>query len=757
MAQQSNTRAIIIRGARENNLKNISLTIPKDQITVFTGVSGSGKSSLVFDTIAAESQRQLNETFSAFIRHRLPHYGQPEADSLENLSAAIIIDQKRIGGNARSTVGTVTDIFTLIRLLFSRMGTPFIGYSNVFSFNHPQGMCPECEGLGTVATVDLQQFFDKSKSLNDGAILFPPFAKGSWRWKRYAYTGLFDNDKPLKDYTEEEWFHLLYADGLILQNPQPEWPPSSKYIGIVKRFERSFLNKESKEAKGTNKAAFDRIIMRGQCPACKGTRLNPTVLSCKIGEYNIADYAAMQISDLLDVVREIKAPKAATMATAIIERLQHLIDIGLGYLFLNRETSSLSGGESQRVKMVKHLGSSLTSMTYIFDEPSIGLHPKDVHQLNDLLRVLRDKGNTVLVVEHDPDVIVIADHIIDMGPKAGSNGGEVVYAGNLEGLARSGTLTGTFLARKNTIKTVTRSPQGFLTIQNATLHNLKGVSVQIPQGIMTVVTGVAGSGKSSLINGVLRELYPDIIGIDQSAITGSKRSNPATYTNIFDPVRNLFAQANKVNMSLFSYNSAGACPECKGIGTVTIDLAFMDPVTSTCESCGGKRFTDEVLGYKLRGKNIYEVLKLTVAEAIDFFHEPEIQPVLSRLDAVGLDYITLGQPLSSLSGGERQRIKLAAELENSGQIYIMDEPTTGLHMSDVDRLMDIFMKLVNNGSTLIVIEHNLQVISQADWIIDLGPGAGKEGGTVLFEGVPAQLIRHKKSATGIFLKKHLAE
>jgi excinuclease UvrABC ATPase subunit len=743
---------IIIKGARENNLRNVSLNIPKKKITVFTGVSGSGKSSLVFDTIAAESQRQLNETFSAFIRHRLPHYGQPEADSLENLSAAIIIDQKRIGGNARSTVGTVTDIFTVIRLLFSRVGKPFVGYSNIFSFNHPQGMCPECEGLGTVATLDLEHFFDRSKSLNSGAILFPGFSKKSWRWSRYAYSGLFDNDKKLKDYTKEEWHNLLYADDITLKNPDPRFPPTSKYEGIVPRFHRSYLNKESKEAKGE---AFEKIVTRGVCPSCKGTRFNPQILSCKIGKYSIADFAAMQVSDLRKVIADIKQPMAATMVLAINERLKHMEDIGLGYLFLNRETASLSGGESQRIKMIKHLGSSLTDMTYIFDEPSIGLHPKDVHQLNELLQLLRDKGNTVLVVEHDPDVIVVADHIVDMGPKAGSNGGTVVFQGTLKGLAKSNTLTGKFLSRRNPLKENPRTPNGQLQIKNATLHNLQHVSVKIPKGVMTVVTGVAGSGKSSLINGVLPKVYPETLCIDQSAISGSKRSNPATYTGIFDSIRNLFAKKNKVSNSLFSYNGGGACPECRGIGSVTIDLAFMDPITSICESCNGKRYKDEVLKYQLRGKNIWEVLKLTVADAKDFFREPDIQPVLEKLYEVGLDYITLGQPLSSLSGGERQRIKLAAELENTGQIYVLDEPTTGLHMSDVNRLMGILNKLVDNGSTLIVIEHNLDVVSQADWVIDMGPGAGKEGGKVIFEGTPAQLVQNKTSATGVFLEKYL--
>ena len=753
----SNNQFIIIKGARENNLKNVSLNIPKKLITLFTGVSGSGKSSLVFDTIAAESQRQLNETFSAFIRHRLPHYGQPEADSLQNLSAAIIVDQKRIGGNARSTVGTITDIGPLLRLLFSRIGKPFVGYSNVFSFNHPEGMCTECEGLGTKATVDIDLFVDKSKSLNEGAIRFPTFAKGSWRWKRYAYSGLFDNDKKLEDYTDDEWHMLLYAEDVTIKNPPKDYPQTGKYEGIITRFERSYLSKESKEMRGQHKEAFDRILTRGTCPFCKGTRLNPKILSCKIGNHNIADYAAMQVSELVKVVGNIKDKSAVTMVAAIEERLQHLISIGLGYLFLNRETSSLSGGESQRVKMVKHLGSSLTDMTCIFDEPSIGLHPKDVHQLNELLVLLRDKGNTVLVVEHDPDVITIADHVVDMGPKAGKHGGSVVYEGSLQGLAASNTLTGQFLNRKNNLKTTLRTNQGFLQIKNATLHNLKNVRTKIPKGVLTVVTGVAGSGKSSLINGVLPRIYPETHSIDQSAIRGSRRSNPATYTDILDPIRNIFAKENKVSTSFFSYNAAGACPECKGLGTISLELAFMDPITTVCELCNGRRFTREALQYTVRGKNIYDVLKLTVEEAKDFFDEPEIQPVLVKLYEVGLDYITLGQPLNSLSGGERQRIKLASELDNSGQIYVMDEPTTGLHMSDVDRLLSILNRMVDNGSTLIVIEHNLHVISQADWIIDMGPGAGNEGGSIVFEGIPADLIKNASSPTGIFLKKHLNE
>ncbi len=746
---------IIIKGARENNLKNVSLNIPKKAITVFTGVSGSGKSSLVFDTIAAESQRQLNETFSSFVRHRLPHYGQPEADALQNLSAAIIIDQKRIGGNARSTVGTVTDIFTLLRLLFSRVGQPFVGYSNVFSFNHPQGMCPRCQGLGTISAVDTESFFDRTKSLNEGAILFPTFAKGSWRWKRYVTSGLFDNDKKLKNYTQKEWDLLLYAEGVTPPHPLPGWPTSSKYQGVIRRFEQSYLTKESSELKGRHSAAFDRVISPGPCPLCHGDRLSQKILSCKINGKNIADYARMEVSDLVNVISSIKNKTAGTMIAAICERLSHLVSIGLGYLFLNRITSSLSGGESQRVKMVKHLGSSLTDMTYIFDEPSVGLHPKDVHQLNELLKVLRDKGNTVLVVEHDPDVIAIADHIVDMGPKAGSLGGEVVYQGSLAGLSASASLTGRFWQKYKSLKGTLRHPNGYLHIKKASLHNLKHVNVSIPKGVMTVVTGVAGSGKSSLINGVLPRLYPNIICVDQSAIGGSKRSNPATYTGIFDPVRRLFASANKTTASLFSSNSDGACPECKGLGSVTLDLAFMDAVTSVCELCHGKRYNEKALGYALRGKNIYEVLRLTIAEAANFFTEEEIRPTLLKLIDVGLDYLTLGQPLSSLSGGERQRIKLAMHLDNRNGIYIMDEPSTGLHMSDVDRLLGIFDRLVNNGSTVIVIEHNLDMISQADWIIDMGPGAGKDGGTVLFEGTTRELIKSKQSFTGQFLKKYL--
>ncbi|UCJ10307.1 excinuclease ABC subunit UvrA [Chitinophaga pendula] len=748
---------IRVSGARENNLKNVDVMIPKKRIVLFTGVSGSGKSSLVFDTIAAESQRQLNETFNSFVRHRLPHYGQPHADALEHLSVAIVIDQKRIGGNARSTVGTITDIHASLRLLYSRIGKPFVGYSNVFSFNDPKGMCPQCEGLGTVASINERKLLDRGKSLNEGAIRFPSFEVGGWRWKRYTATGLFDNDKKLADYTQEEWDMLLYGDDVPIIHPTAEWPKTSKYEGVITRLERSFLSKDVSEVKGNYKEALDRIAARGACPLCQGARHNQDVLGCKINGKNIADCSRMQVSDLVTFIRDIDVPVAETMVLAITERLEHLIGIGLGYLSLDRETSTLSGGESQRVKMVRHLGSSLTDISYIFDEPSVGLHPSDVHQLNELMVRLRDKGNTVLVVEHDPDVFTIADHVIDMGPGAGVNGGTIVYQGDLEGLKASDTLTGRHLRQRPVLKGQVRTPQGSIVIAHATLHNLRDVTVSIPAGVMTVVTGVAGSGKSSLINGMLPELYPDTIFIDQSAIRGSKRSNPATYTGLLDPIRDLFAKANKVSASLFSANSEGACPACKGLGLTYTDLAFMDPIVTTCEVCNGRRFTPAVLKHRLRGKDISEVLEMSIGAAREFFTEVLMQPTLQRLGAVGLDYLTLGQPLHTLSGGERQRIKLANELENTGQIYVLDEPTTGLHMSDVARLTGLMNRLVDNGSSVIVIEHNLDVISQADWIIDMGPGAGRDGGQVVFEGTPSALLRHKTSLTGRFLKRYLRQ
>ncbi|WP_407301338.1 ATP-binding cassette domain-containing protein [Clostridium botulinum] len=746
--------SIYVAGAREKNLKNIDIEIPKKKITVFTGVSGSGKSSLVFDTIAAESQRQLNETYSSFIRHRLPHYGQPDVDSIKNLSVAIIINQKRIGGNSRSTVGTITDIAPLLRLLFSRMGKPFVGYSDVFSFNNPNGMCMHCDGLGKVDSINIDKLLDKNKSLNEGAILFPTFKPGGWRLKRYIHSGLFDNDKKIKDYDEKELDLLLNKTDIKIETNDPEWPKTSLYEGLIPRIERSFLKKEGGEREKYKKE-INKIITKEICPVCKGARLNEKILSCKINGKNIADCTKMQINDLIILMKEIKEQSAQTVLKALISRLEHLEYIGLGYLSLDRETSSLSGGESQRIKMVKQLGSSLTGLTYIFDEPSIGLHPHDIGRINKLLKMLRDKGNTVLIVEHDPDIIKIADYIIDMGPKAGIEGGNIVYKGTPEGLLQSNTLTGKALQYKPQIKLHTRKAKEWLSIKNANLHNLKNINVDIPKGVMTVVTGVAGSGKSTLINRLLPKIYPETIFIDQGSIHASIRSNIATYTGIFDFIRNLFAKENNVKSSLFSFNSEGACPECKGLGVTYTDLAFMDTVISTCEVCEGNRFTDKVLNFKFRGKNISQVLKMTVAEAIDFFKEDEIYLVLRRLVDVGIDYITLGQPLNTLSGGELQRLKLAAQLDSKGNIYVLDEPTTGLHISDITKLVAIMNRLVNQGSTLIVIEHNLDIMTQADWIIDLGPEAGENGGRIMFEGEPKDIIINENSITGKYFKKYI--
>ncbi|KEI76792.1 daunorubicin resistance protein DrrC [Clostridium botulinum B2 128] len=746
--------SIYVAGAREKNLKNIDIEIPKKKITVFTGVSGSGKSSLVFDTIAAESQRQLNETYSSFIRHRLPHYGQPDVDSIKNLSVAIIINQKRIGGNSRSTVGTITDIAPLLRLLFSRIGKPFVGYSDVFSFNNPTGMCMNCDGLGKVDSINIDKLLDKNKALNEGAILFPTFKPGGWRLKRYIHSGLFDNDKKIKDYDEKELDLLLNKTDIKIETDDPDWPKTSLYEGLIPRIERSFLKKEGGEREKYKKE-INKIVTKEICPVCKGARLNEKILSCKINGKNIADCTKMQINDLIIFMKEIKEQSVQTVLKALISRLEHLEYIGLGYLSLDRETSSLSGGESQRIKMVKQLGSSLTGLTYIFDEPSIGLHPHDIGRINKLLKMLRDKGNTVLIVEHDPDIIKIADYIIDMGPKAGIEGGNIVYKGTPEGLLQSNTLTGKALQYKPQIKLHTRKAKEWLSIKNANLHNLKNINVDIPKGVMTVVTGVAGSGKSTLINRLLPKIYPETIFIDQGSIHASIRSNIATYTGIFDFIRNLFAKENNVKSSLFSFNSEGACPECKGLGVTYTDLAFMDTVISTCEVCEGNRFTDKVLNFKFRGKNISQVLKMTVAEAIDFFKEDEIYLVLRRLVDVGIDYITLGQPLNTLSGGELQRLKLAAQLDSKGNIYVLDEPTTGLHISDITKLVAIMNRLVNQGSTLIVIEHNLDVMTQADWIIDLGPEAGENGGRIMFEGEPKDIITNENSITGKYLKKYI--
>ncbi len=746
------TDYITLTGARENNLKNISLRIPKRQITVFTGVSGSGKSSIVFDTIAAEAQRQLNETFTAFVRNFLPSYGQPEVDSIENLSAAIVVDQKRIGGNSRSTVGTITDIYSLLRLLYSRVGKPFVGYSNAFSFNDPQGMCPACEGIGKAIKLDLDKFLDRSRSLAGGALLHPDFAVGKWYYNVYAISGLFDLDKKLADYTEDEWRMLLHGEGKV----PLEWQGGSintKYEGVVDKFNRLYIKKDGMSER--NREVMRRFVSMGVCPACDGTRLSEAARSAEIDGYNIATLAAMEATELVEVIGSLNAPTGKPVVESLVERLTNLIGIGLGYLSLDRETSTLSGGESQRIKMVRHLNSSLTDMMYIFDEPSIGLHARDVHRLNELLVKLRDKGNTVLVVEHDRDVIAVADHVVDVGPRAGAHGGEVVYEGTVADLPDADTLTGRFIRHALPMKTSYRSRTGVMTITGAALHNLKNVTVDIPEGVLTVVTGVAGSGKSTLINEVFLSQHPDAIVIDQSAVGASRRSNPATYTGILDVIRTAFARVNKVSPSLFSFNSKGACENCQGLGVIYTDLAFLEGIKSPCEVCDGRRFSEEVLAHKLRGKSISDVLELTAGEALEFFTEKKLLPVLRAINDVGLDYLKLGQPLNTLSGGECQRIKLATELHKEGSVYVMDEPTTGLHMSDVGHLLEIIERLAGRGNTVIVIEHNLDVIKNADWIVDLGPDGGSQGGSVIFEGTPADLVESTDSFTAEFLRKEL--
>ncbi|XSG77142.1 ATP-binding cassette domain-containing protein [Herpetosiphon llansteffanensis] len=741
-------RAFIeVYGARENNLKNISLNIPKQRVTVFTGVSGSGKSSLVFDTIAAEAQRQLNETFTFFVQGFLPHYGQPDVERIEHLNSPIIIDQKRVGGGSRSTVGTYTDIAVLLRLLFSRVGKPFVGPGYAFSFNTPQGMCPECEGIGKTVQLDMDKLLDRSKSLNEGAILHPEFKIGKWMWKMYPLSGLFDNDKPIKDYNEQELQAFLHGADLKVS-----WGEfSSKYEGLLERLERMYLKKDAAAMSDRNRAVFEQFTTSQTCPLCHGQRLTQAALNCRIAGRNIAELADLEATDLMSFLADFTDPIGDRVAEKLLERIQQLVDIGLGYLSLSRETATLSGGESQRVKMIRHLGNSLTEMLYILDEPSVGLHARDVARLNRLLQQLRDKGNTVLVVEHDPDVIAIADHIVDIGPRAGVHGGEVVFEGSFADLKRSKTLTGTYLQQEVPTKQHSRTPTGHLPIVNANLHNLKNVNVDIPTGVLTVVTGVAGSGKSTLINEVFLSQHPNAIVIDQSKVTANSRSAPATYTGIMDDIRQTFAKANGVSASLFSFNSTGSCDNCNGLGLVYTDLAFMEGISSTCEICEGKRFKAEVLEYHLRGKSISDVLDMTAEEALEFFSEKKIKPVLQAMNDVGLSYLKLGQPLSTISGGEGQRLKLATELHKKGSVYVMDEPTTGLHRSDIGLLMRIIDSLVDAKNTVILIEHHLDIIRQADWIIDIGPDGGSAGGEIIFEGPPLALKDCARSITAQFL------
>lgn len=748
-------RTINIYGARQNNLKNISLKIPKHEIVVFTGVSGSGKSSLVFETIGAEAQRQINETQDSFVRNRLQHFGVADVDKIENLNVPVIINQKRLTGNIRSTVATITDIYANLRLLFSRMGEPFVGYSNVFSFNHPNGMCPQCEGIGLEQTIDIYKILDLDKSLNEeGAINFPTYQPTAWRWTRYADSGYFDLDKKLKDYSEKEWDLLLYAPQHKPLNPTSKWRKTALYEGLVTRFERNFLKGETRERNRYGNK-LEQIITTKECSLCKGQRLNQKSLSCKINGKNIAECTALSVSMLLEFIESIKSEKFETVLHELINKLSNLNLVGLSYLNLNRVSNTLSGGESQRIKMVKHLGNSLVDLLYIFDEPSIGLHPKDLDNIIKIIQKIRDKGNSVLLVEHDPDLIRTADHVIDMGPLSGVNGGQIIYQGTFEELKNSSGLTGQFFKRPNTYKKTPRMSNEWISIKNAHLFNLKNIDVDIPKNCLSVITGVAGSGKSTLISKVLPQQYPETKVIDQSAITASIRSNLLTYLDLLDPIRQLFAKANKVSAKLFSFNSEGACPQCKGSGIEKIELAFLDDVEMTCDLCHGSGYTPEVLKYHYKGKNIAEILKMTVTEASHFFEDRNLQQQFNSLVSLGLDYIAIGQRLNTFSGGERQRLKLSKELNETDNIFVLDEPSTGLHPSDTEKLISLLNSLVEKGNTIIVIEHNLDIISQADWIIDIGPLAGDKGGDLVFSGTVTSLLSAEKSFTGHYLKKYL--
>ena len=747
-------KSIVITNARQNNLKNISLSIPKHKITVFTGVSGSGKSSLVFETIGAEAQRQINETQNSFIRNRLQHFGIPDVDKIENLNVPIIINQKRLGGNARSTVGTATDIYASLRLLFSRIGEPFVGYSNVFSFNNPQGMCTNCEGLGFVQSVNINVLIDKNKSLNEGTIKFPTFQPGGWRLTRYTLSGYFDNDKKLKDYSSQEWEILLYATEHKPKKPSKEWGKTVSYEGLVPRIEKAFLKKDSKENL-TRKKDLQEIIRTKECPVCNGKRLNNKILSCKIKDKNIADCTALSVDELLDFIRRIKTKSYEVILNELTKKLENIINIGLQYLTLDRRTDTLSGGESQRIKMVRNLGNSLVDLLYVFDEPSIGLHPRDLQNIASIIQQIRDKGNTVLIVEHDPDLIKIADWVIDMGPGSGKNGGEIIFEGTFENLKKSEGKTGSYFAKTPVMNHNPKIAQGYLEIKNATLHNLNNVSVRIPKHIMTVVTGIAGSGKSTLIGKVIPDLYKNVTVIDQSLFTASFRSNLLTYLGLSDTVRRLFAKANNVSDKLFSSNSEGGCKNCKGSGIERIDLAFMDDIEQVCEVCNGSGFDPKVLQYTYNKKNIVDVMNMTITEAYPFFNDKIFTEHFNVLSELGLDYLSLGQRLSSFSGGERQRLKLTKELNNANKILILDEPTTGLHPSDTQKLLLFCDKLLQKNNTLIIVEHNLDVIALADWIIDIGPGAGKYGGNIIFEGTIEDLLKNQKSYTAQYVKKHL--
>ena len=773
---------IRVQGARENNLKDIDVELPKRRLTVFTGVSGSGKSSLVFNTIAAESQRMINETYSAFVQGFMPTMNRPDVDLLEGLTTAIIVDQERMGANIRSTVGTATDVNAMLRILFSRLGQPHIGSSTAFSFNlatvkasgtmvvekgdRPReakaetfsaqgGMCPKCEGIGSVSDFDLTQLYDDTKSINQGALTIPNYSIDGWYGRIFSGCGFFDPDKPIRDFSRKELDALLYKEATRIKVDGI----NVTYEGLIPRIQKSMLTKDPEAMQPHIRAFVERAITFSTCPDCNGTRLNELARSSKIRGISIADACAMQISDLAAWVRALDEPSVAPLLDALQQMLDSFVEIGLGYLSLDRSAGTLSGGEAQRTKLIRHLGSALTDVTYVFDEPTIGLHPHDIQRMNELLLSLRDKGNTILVVEHKPEVMAIADHIVDLGPGAGEAGGEIVFQGSIEELRKSNTLTGRHLDDRAALKPSVRKAAGRIEIRGANTHNLQYVDVDIPTGVLVVVTGVAGSGKSSLIHGSVAKRQ-GVVAIDQTPIKGSRRSNPATYTGVLEPIRKAFAKANGVKPALFSANSEGACPACNGAGVIYTDLAMMQGVITICEECGGKRFQSLVLEYTLGGKNIAEVLDLSVSDALAFFSEGEAKlpaavKILERLNDVGLGYIRLGQPLTTLSGGERQRLKLAIAIAETGEVYILDEPTSGLHLADVQKLLALLDRLVDAGKSVIVIEHHQAVMAHADWIIDLGPGAGHDGGRVVFEGTPVDLVAAQSTVTGTHLAAYV--
>ena len=744
---------IEITNAYENNLKNISVRIPKKAVTVFTGVSGSGKSSLCLDTIAAESRRELNETFPSFVQQFLPKYGRPEVERIANLPVTIVIDQKKPAANTRSTVGTYTDIYSILRLLFSRVGRPFIGYSDTFSFNHPAGKCPRCDGLGEVTELDIHKLVDFDKSLNDeDTIHFPTFGRGLWRWKRYAYSGLFDLDKKIKDYSPEELELFLHSPQIRLKNPPSNWPKSAKFEGIFPRMYRSIIN--TKEG-ARFKHILDNMVTSFTCPDCGGSRVNERVRSCLINGKNIADVTAMPVPEALEFVNSITDPMAADIKRELGRRLGALVQIGLGYLSLSRGTGTLSGGEAQRIKIAKYINSALTDMAYVLDEPSVGLHAKDIDLLKKSLRALRDHGNTVLIVVHHREVVKLADHVVDMGPGAGNNGGEVVFEGSYDELLKSDTITGRMLRMKSPFKTGLREPKGWFRVGPTSLHNLKDVSVKLPLGVMTVIAGVAGSGKSSLMESFQNQIKEDVIFIGQKNIGINLRSTPATYLGVADDIRAIFAAENKVAAAWFSFNSKGACPACGGSGVIVSGMAFMDSIETVCDLCGGKRYSKEALAYTYKGKNIAEVMDMTVDEAAEFFAGRPLCEKLTSLRRTGLGYLHLNQSMTTLSGGELQRVKLASHLNERGSIFILDEPTDGLHLDDIKTLMKLFNELTDAGNTLFLVEHSVDVMKESDYIVELGPGGGNSGGEIIFAGLPRDMLSCEKSVTRPYLAESL--